>query len=164
MADDTSLFTIVDLSEEAARALNTYTLGKRLACIINANKILSMTFTRNPNPVENPSLFMNDTSIDEITSHKHLGLTFSSSCTWTKLVNNIWMDFIRAFKFRISRKSLEKIYISYICPLIEYSDTVWNNCSTKSNKQLEAIHAEAARIVSGATKHCSIDKLFMDLG
>ena len=31
-------------------------------------------------------------------------------------------------------------------------------------KQLEAVHTEAARIVSGATKHCSIDKLFMDLG
>ena len=74
------------------------------------------------------------------------------------------MDFLRGFKFRISRKSLKKIYIYYICPLLEYSDTVMNNCSAKSRRQLEAIHTEAAGIVSGATKLCSIDKLSMYLG
>ena len=31
-------------------------------------------------------------------------------------------------------------------------------------KQLEAIHTESARIVSGATKHCSIEKLLVELG
>ena len=52
----------------------------------------------------------------------------------------------RALKFRISRKSLGKMYISYIHPLLEYSDTVWDNCSLESNKHLESIHTEAARI------------------
>ena len=31
----------------------------------------------------------------------------------------------------------------------------------KSKKLLDAVHEEAARIVTGATKLCSIDKLFM---
>ena len=74
------------------------------------------------------------------------------------------MNFLRALKFIISRKSLEKIYFSYIRPLLEYSDTVWENCSAESKKLLEAIHTEAARIVSGATKLRSIDKLFLRLG
>ena len=93
-----------------------------------------------------------------ITRHKHLGLTFSSTCTRTDHVNTIsekaWtrLNFLRALKFRVSRKSLEKIYISYIRPLLEYSDSVWDNCSTGSKKQLEAIHTEAARIIVGATK------------
>ena len=73
------------------------------------------------------------------------------------------MRFLRALKFRISRKSLEKLYTSYIRPRLEYSDTVWDKCSAESSKQLEAIHTEAARIVPGATKLCSMDKLFMDL-
>ena len=73
------------------------------------------------------------------------------------------MNFLRALKFKISRKSLEKIY-SYIRPLLEYSDTVWENCSAESKKLLEAIHTKAARIVSGATKLRSIDKLFLHLG
>ena len=74
------------------------------------------------------------------------------------------MNFLRALKFIISRKSLEKIYFSYIRPLLEYSDTVWENCSAESKKLLEAIHTEAAQIVSGATKLRSIDKLFLHLG
>ena len=71
---------------------------------------------------------------------------------------------MRALKFRVSRKSLEKIYFAYIRPLLEYSDAVWDNCSTATKKQLDAIHLEAARIISGATKLCSIDKLFSELG
>ena len=111
-----------------------------------------------------------DTIIAETTSHKHLGLTFSSTCTWNEHVNNIslkaWtrVNLLRALKFRVSRKSLEKLYISFIRPLLEYSDSVWDNCSSESKKQLEAIHTESARIVSGATKLCSIDKLFVELG
>ena len=68
---------------------------------------------------------------------------------------------------RVSRKSLEKIYISYIPhPMLEYSDSVVENCSSDSNEQLETIHTEAARIIlrTGATKHCSIEGFFTDMG
>ena len=44
-------------------------------------------------------------------------------------------------------------------PLLEYSDAVWDNCSIATKKQLDAIHIEAARIISGATKLCSIDAI-----
>ena len=63
---------------------------------------------------------------------------------------------MRALKFRASRKSLEQIYISFIRPLLEYCDSVWDNFSTEAKKQLEAIHIEAARTITGATKLCSI--------
>ena len=138
--------------------------------LFNANKTLSMVISRKLNPVQHPPLFMNDTIIAETTIHKHLGLTFSSTCTWNEHVNNIslkaWtrVNLLRALKFRVSRKSLEKLYISFIRPLLEYSDSVWDNCSSESKKQLEAIHTESARIVSGATKLCSIEKLFVELG
>ena len=54
--------------------------------------------------------------------------------------------------------------ISCIRPLLEYSDSVWDNCSSDSKKQLEAIHTEAARIIVGATELCSIEKLLSALG
>ena len=41
---------------------------------------------------------------------------------------------------------------------------MWDNCSTESKNQLESIHIEAARVITGATKLCSIEKLFADLG
>ena len=56
------------------------------------------------------------------------------------------------------------MYFAYICPLLEYSDVVWDNCSLESKKLLDAVHVEAARIDTGATKLCSIGRLFMELG
>ena len=81
-----------------------------------------------------------------------------SEKSWSRL------NLLKALKFRFSRKSLEKIYFAYIPPLLEYSNTVWDNCSSESKKLLDAVHVEAARIVTGATKLCSIDKLFIELG
>ena len=71
---------------------------------------------------------------------------------------------MRTLKFRICRKSLEQIYLAFIGPLLGYCDAVWDNCSVKNKKQLESIHVEAGRIITGATKLCSIGKLFTDLG
>ena len=66
------------------------------------------------------------------------------------------LNLSRALKYRVSRKSLEKMYFAYIRPLLEYSDVVWDNCSLELKKLLDAVHVEAARIVTGATKLYSI--------
>ena len=71
---------------------------------------------------------------------------------------------MRALKFKVSRKSLEQIYISFIRPLLEYCDSVWDNSSTEAKTQLEAFHIEAARTITGATKLCSINRLLGELG
>ena len=97
-------------------------------------------------------------------------LTFSDSCDWKVHVKNISekastrLNLLRALKFRVSRTSLEKMYMAFVRPLLEYSDAVWDNCSLETKKQLDAIHVEAARIITGATKLCSIEKFFFDLG
>ena len=74
------------------------------------------------------------------------------------------LNLMRTLKFKVSRTALERIYISFIRPLLEYSDSVWDNCSNEAKKQLDSIHIEAARIITGATKLCSINKLFVDIG
>ena len=78
----------------------------------------------------------------ETDCHKHLGITLSSSCTWTDHFNIItekaWvkLNLMRALKFRISRKALEQMYISFIRPLLEYCDSVWDNASTETKQKL----------------------------
>ena len=71
---------------------------------------------------------------------------------------------MRALKFRISRKSLEQMYISFTRPFLEYCDSVWDNSSTETKTKLETIHIEAARTITGATKLCSIEKFLVELG
>ena len=113
---------------------------------------------------------MDGVILGETPSHKHLGLTFSKSSSRDEHIVNIsekaWtrVNLLKALKFRVSRQSLEKLYFAYVRPLLEYSDTVWYNCSLALKKLLDAVHIEAARIVSGGTKLCSVDKLFQELG
>ena len=52
----------------------------------------------------------------------------------------------------------------HIRPLLEYSDDVLDNCSVETKPLLDAAHVEAARIVTGATKLYSNERLFMELG
>ena len=40
------------------------------------------------------------------------------------------------------------MYFAYVRPLLEYSDTVLDDCSLASKKLLDAVNIEAARIVS----------------
>ena len=56
------------------------------------------------------------------------------------------------------------MYTAYARSLLEYSDTVLENYANQCKKQLEALNTEATRIITGANKLCSIDKLLTDLG
>ena len=73
---------------------------------------------------------------------------------------------MRRLKFQLDRKSLQTIYIyiyiSFIRPLLEYADVVWDNCTQQEANELEKIQNEAARIVTGATKLASIQSLMSE--
>ncbi|CAC5380580.1 unnamed protein product [Mytilus coruscus] len=71
---------------------------------------------------------------------------------------------MRSLKFKLSRNHLQVIYISFIRPILEYVDTVWDNIPTYLKDKLESIQIEAARIATGATKLCSKTKLYNDTG
>jgi hypothetical protein len=62
------------------------------------------------------------------------------------------LNVLRKFKFTVDRQSLETIYFSYIRPILEYTDIVWDNITKHMCEKLEKINLEAARIVTGATK------------
>ena len=174
-ADDTSLYIIVENPITAAFTLSDdlnfiSTWASDWLVRFNATKTLSIILSLLKNPPLHPTLYMNNTPIATTASHKHLGLTFSNNCSWNEHINNITktaysrLNLLRALKFKVNRNALEKMYISFIRPLLEYSDSVWDNASTESKKQLEAVHNEAARIITGATKLCSIKKFLTDLG
>ena len=71
---------------------------------------------------------------------------------------------MKKLKFKLDRRSLQTIYFSFIRPVIEDSDVVWNNCTLYEANELEKIPIEAARIVTGATKLISIDSLYTEIG
>ncbi|XP_053398040.1 transient receptor potential cation channel subfamily A member 1 homolog [Mercenaria mercenaria] len=64
----------------------------------------------------------------------------------------------------LDRNSLEVIYKSFIRPILEYGDVLFDNCTQNEKQELEKIQHEAARIVTGTTKLVSIDKLLSEVG
>ena len=53
---------------------------------------------------------------------------------------------------------------SYVRPILEYADVVWDNCPNYIKEKLEHINYEAARIITGATKLTSIRILLQECG
>ena len=101
---------------------------------------------------------MQNQQISEVETHKHLGIFLSSDCTWHTHIdcikNKAWnrIHIMRKLKFKIDRKSLEIIYTTFIRPILEYADVIWDNCTQYEKQELEKIQNEAARIATGITK------------
>ena len=55
-------------------------------------------------------------------------------------------------------------YLSFIRPVLEYADIIWDNISVELSHKLERLNQEAARIVSGGTKLTNILNLYNELG
>ena len=64
---------------------------------------------------------------------------------------------MRNLKFLLDRKSLEIFCFTFIRPLLEYADVVWDNCTLYEVNALEKIKLETVRIVTGATKLVSLE-------
>lgn len=102
--------------------------------------------------------------------HKHLGITLSEDGTWHEHINNIIksarkvLGSMKKLKFKLKRKTLNHIYISYLRPLLEYAALVWDNCAQYEKDSLEKIQYEAARIVTGLTRSVSIERLLREIG
>ena len=69
---------------------------------------------------------------------------------------------MRILKFKLDRKSLETIYLTFIRPILEYGDVVWNNYTQYEKEELDKIQTEAAKIASGTTKLISLNALFSE--
>ena len=62
---------------------------------------------------------------------------------------------MRKLTFQQDRNSLQTIYFSFIRPLLEYADVVWNNFTQYESKELDKFENEAARIVTMVTVQLS---------
>lgn len=174
-ADDTSLYIIVDNPVHAADELNAdlakiHSWATKWLVSFNPAKTDSMVLSRKHNKPLHPPLNMNQHLINDVNFHKHLGLTFSKDCSWHDHIELVkakaWLriNIMRRLKFQLDRKSLQTIFISFIRPLLEYANVVWDNCTQQQSNDLEKIQNEAARIVTGATKLASIQSLLSDTG
>ena len=71
---------------------------------------------------------------------------------------------MRRLKFQLDRKALEKVYTSFIRPILEYGNEIWANSTKYEKDELDQIQLEAARTASDFSKLISIDTLYREIG
>ena len=59
------------------------------------------------------------------------------------------LNIMRKSRTFLDRYSLEFFFISFIRPLMEYADAIWDNQKQNLINRLENIQLDAARIVTG---------------
>ena len=86
--------------------------------------------------------------------HCQVGITFQSSATWKKHIDDIYKKacfrllLLRPVKHLLDRYSLIHIYFAFIRPVLEYVDVVWGNCTKKESDLLESVQIETGWIIT----------------
>ena len=68
-------------------------------------------------------------------THKHLGLILSNDCTWTAHIKSLTRTAWYRLHLESEIHALEKLYFAFIRPILEYSCSVWDNCSSENKKK-----------------------------
>ena len=174
-ADDTSFYIIVDKPTSAAEIINTdletiYRFAEKWLVKFNPLKSESLLVSQKNNRNMHPPLIINAVYINKVQHHKHLGVILSNDSTWHEHINYItskaWQNIyvMRKLKFLLDKDSLNKIYILFVRPTLEYANIVWDNCTQYEINAFKRIQVDAARIVTGATRLVSLDILSKETG
>ena len=174
-ADDTCLFIDVDnrqhcrdLIEIDLKAIHTW--SEKWLVNFNVAKTKALTVSNRPDKDLNPPLSMNNVHIENVVSHKHLGVTLTQNLSWGVHIDDIAskamqrLNIIQSFKFKLARRDLERFYKSFILPVLEYGDVLWDGAFEFELGKLERVQIRAMRIITGATERCDVRNLYLELG
>jgi hypothetical protein len=136
----------------------------------NATKTVYLQVTRKLNPAPKPILRLNGVIVREVQSHKHLGLTFNSTLSWSDHINQIvtkaarCIGLLRRISRDVPRQCLEILYKSMIRPILEYADIIYDGSNDIQLKRVESTQRQAALACTGAYKHTRHENLLEELG
>ena len=146
-ADDSSLqqssYNVLDIEYKLNHDLQVLETWSNMWLLkFNPSKTKVVYFSRNANAIV-PKLFFQGDRLECGSVHRHLGLLLSHNLSWSEYISSIVqkaykkLRLLKKLKFRIGRKNLSKLYISFIRPTIEYASIVWDGCSAHDIEKLE---------------------------
>ena len=173
-ADDTTLYIEV---VDALTATNT--LNRDLTSISQwANKWLvafspekttSMLCSLR-NRTEIPKLYFDNTEVSNVENHRHLGITLTQDMSWQRHIDDITarankrLDVLCRLSYQLDRNTLATLYCSFIRPVLEYGDTLYNGCTLQQSNSIEQVQKRAARIITGCIRGTPTRLMYNELG
>ena len=173
-ADDTSLsFSSADPAE-IERILNQdlsklSAWAKHWLVIFNATKTEVM-ITSNIYFDYYIRLRMDNIILKVVETHKHLRIILASNNRWSAHIDTKiqsaakQVSFLRKVKYRFSKATLNKVYCTYIRPLLEYASEVWDGCNQAESRKLKQVQLKTARINTGLPIFASLYSLYYETG
>ena len=176
-ADDTTLYITVDNDLES----RTREINRNLEQLSNwssdwlikfnptKTKLMNISNKRNRNFDKHP-VKLNQIDLSEVQTHKHLGILLSNDLKWNNhidmIINGIkkYLDVCTRLKYKLDRKTLASIYLTFIRPKLEYGHIIWDNCTKSDEDRLENVQLKFARIVCGAKRGTCHKSLYREIG
>ena len=159
-ADDTSMFANgsdpAETSAQLNRDLEKIALwAQRWKVVFNSGKSKDIIFS-NKALNNSPPLILNNSYIDRVSVHKHLGIYLTSSLDWSVQVKEVCLkanrklSVLRSVKL-LSRQTLDLLYKITVRSVIDYALPVYFKTLKQTEiSRLEKLQYRAAEIVTGA--------------
>jgi hypothetical protein len=143
--------------------------AKKWKVIFHPGKSKDLIYCNNKFLFNSPPLIFNNTFIERVHEHKHLGVYFSSSLSWARQIHEVCLRsnrklaVLRSVKY-LDRSTLDILYKVTVRSVIEYGLIVYYHTLNKTEAaRLHQIQYRAAKLCTGALHLTSQVKLENDL-
>ena len=130
-----------------------------------------MLFSRKKQIQNHPIISLNNIQVERSSHQKHLGLILDEKLNFKEHVNsaiskvNKGISVLKKLRHTLPQKSLITIYKSFLRPLVDYGDIIYDQPNNESFcEKLESIQYKAALAITGAIQGTSHDKIYAELG
>ena len=143
------------LAQSNINILSSWVKSKQVT--INHSKTKYMIISRkSPPPFTTlPSLFLDESPLELVSSFKYLGFTLTSNLSWSTHINETCskakklLGYIYCqFYHNSSSSVLIKLYLTLILPILMYSSSVWDPYSISNINKLEKVQHFALKLCS----------------
>ena len=128
-------------------------------------------FSRKINKVHHLPLLFNNSTIQQISSQKHLGINLDEELTFKHHINekinkaNKGIGIIRKLNIILPRSALLTIYRSFVRPHLDYGDVIYDQPENESfSSRIESVQYNASLAITGAIRGTSQEKLYQESG
>jgi hypothetical protein len=108
-------------------------------------------------------LILNDHPIEQVSSHKVLGITIDDEFKWQIHINNISrtvarnLHLLRKLKYYVDSNALKLFFSAHCLSHINYASSIWCGAAQIQMKKLNSLHRRGVKLISRCPQNKSSD-------
>ena len=134
-------------------------------------QVTEVLYSHKVNSDDHPKLTFNGNQVQRCSSHKHVGLILDNKLDFNKYLDEKISKYNKLFRMMkklstsVSRQSLLTIYKSFVRPILDYGDIIYDKPHKGSfREKIERVQYNACLVITGAFKGTLRERLYQELG